>query len=109
MSGGMAQAMLTPTSGAMPVVWSQGMTQGGRLGEAVNPSVWDDTYSGRSGIFMRNGAATYDAVLLHETLHMCGLHHVAALDNVMHATVTSTSAQNKLETTQKQALKDASF
>lgn len=100
---------LAPTPGAMPVVWSEGMTQGGRLGEAVNPSVWDETYSGRSGIFMHNGAAAYDAVLLHETLHMVGLHHVATADNVMHATMTGTSDQNKLEASQKQALKDASF
>jgi len=104
----LAQAV-TPSSGAMPVVWSEGMTQGGRLGEAVNPRVWDETYTGRSGIFMHNGAAAYDAVLLHETLHMCGLHHVGDATNVMHATMTSTSDQNKLTDAQKQSLKDASF
>lgn len=103
-----AQA-ITPSSGAMPVVWSEGMTQGGRLGEAVNPRVWDTTYTGRSGIFMHNGAAAYDAVLLHETLHMCGLHHVGDATNVMHATMTGTSDQNKLTDAQKQSLKDASF
>lgn len=111
LAGDAVARALAPTSGAMPVVWSEGMTQGGRLGEAVNPGVFDETYRGRAGVFMHNGAAAYGAVLLHETLHMCGLHHVADSDltNVMHASMTSTTAQNKLTADQKRTLQTTMF
>lgn len=102
----MNHRQVRPEPGHMPIVWVEQFTGHAAGGLAVNPAVWDSTYTGRSGIILSNESA--ENCILHETLHMVGIQHCRPPDpnRVIDGAATGGRVVTQAE---KQALRNATF